>query len=226
MVYCVAMTQADDWQTRLTRLIAAAIRRRREAGKLSAQQVADRCDRLGFPVPRSVIANLENGRRESLSVAELLTLAAALEVAPLELLVPLGREPDAEILPGIHVPTWDAAQWVAGDRVLERDPEPHLHAGAGAYALFTAHHSQVKRALRRPSKDLIEGDQALKEYEAEGYVPPDSLVEYRDELRHFEEERSLARSELRLTRKQMRDRGLEPPPLPRELADVGYGEAG
>jgi transcriptional regulator with XRE-family HTH domain len=236
MSYCVAVTQTKDWQRRLTRLIAGEIRRRRRAGKLSAQQVADRCDRLGFPVPRSVVANLENGRRETLGVAELLMLAAALEVPPLDLLVPLGREPETEILPGVHVASWDAAQWVTGNRALKLDLEPHLHPGAGAYSLFADHHHQLKAALQQPPANLLDADRALREdYEDQGYDPEPfaeegnevaELLEERRELRRLEENRSLARSLLRLTRKQMRERGLEPPPLPRELADVDDREPG
>src|SRR6266516_5250756 len=79
--YCLAVEQVG-WQKRLTRSIAREIRRHRRALGLSAQKLADRCEQLGFAVPRSVIANLENGYREALSVAELLVLAFALDIPP------------------------------------------------------------------------------------------------------------------------------------------------
>ena len=50
------------------------------------------------------------------------------------------------------------------------------------------------------------------------------LLEERRELRRISEERELARSELRLARKLIRDQDLEPP-LPRELAFI-EGNAG
>ncbi|MFE1346984.1 hypothetical protein ACFW57_20600, partial [Streptomyces sp. NPDC058757] len=45
------------------------------------------------PWNRSVVANFESGRRPAVSVQELLALAVALDVAPVNLLVPLDSEP-------------------------------------------------------------------------------------------------------------------------------------
>jgi hypothetical protein len=55
---------------------------------------------VGVPWDRSIVANLENGRRKTVSVVELLALAYVLEVLPVHLLVPV--EPDARYRP---VPT-------------------------------------------------------------------------------------------------------------------------
>lgn len=82
---------------------------------MSAQQLADRCAELGLPIRRSVLANLESGRRETLSVAELLVLAKALEVAPILLLFPLGYQETIEVVPGEEVPVPDAAMWFTGE---------------------------------------------------------------------------------------------------------------
>jgi len=90
-----ATAEQEDWQQWLTCAIAAEIRRHRIGHKMSAQKLADRCEQLGFAVPRSVLTNLENGHREALSIAELLVIAAALGVPP------------ARLLPDEHVPSWD-----------------------------------------------------------------------------------------------------------------------
>ena len=66
------------------------------------QQLADRTAELGMPIPRSVLANLESGRRDTVSVAEVLVLAAALDVAPIELICPVGFDKQTEMLPGCH----------------------------------------------------------------------------------------------------------------------------
>jgi transcriptional regulator with XRE-family HTH domain len=117
------MTQPGGWATRMTRVIAAQVRRYRKERGLSAQRLADLCAQLGMEISRSTISDLENGRRDSMSVAELLVLAAALEVPPVELAVPLARQERAEILPGAEIPTWDAGRWFRGDgAMVERVP--------------------------------------------------------------------------------------------------------
>lgn len=108
------MTQPGDWPKRLTASIAAQLQRLRE-GKMSAQQLADATAALGHPIARSVIANLESGRRDAISVAELLVLARALRVPPLQLVLPIGHGPTVELLPGTVADTWDAAQWITGE---------------------------------------------------------------------------------------------------------------
>ena len=122
--YGVAMTQ-PDWSARLVKVIAGEVRRRRVACGMSAQQLADACDKIGYPIPRSVLANLESGRRETISVPELLVLAHALDVAPILLLFPLGIEDVAEVRPGTWASTWDAAEWFAG----RRETPPALPTG-------------------------------------------------------------------------------------------------
>lgn len=64
------------------------------------QQLADRTAELGMPIPRSVLANLESGRRETVSAAEVVILAAALDIAPIELISPVGFDQQVEMLPG------------------------------------------------------------------------------------------------------------------------------
>jgi transcriptional regulator with XRE-family HTH domain len=110
-------TQAA-WPARLTRTIAAQVKRIRTARKLSAQQLSDSCARLGLEMPRSVLADLENGRRAHISVAELLVLARALDVPPLLLVFPVGAEDQAEALPGEIRAPFRAAQWFTGERAF------------------------------------------------------------------------------------------------------------
>ncbi|MET8138171.1 helix-turn-helix transcriptional regulator [Streptomyces sp. NPDC005251] len=52
--------------------------------------VSDRCAALGANIPRTVISNIENGRRTNVSVAEVLALASALGQAPAALVFPAG----------------------------------------------------------------------------------------------------------------------------------------
>ena len=82
------MTAQEDWPSRLTRSIAAEIRRHRKQRKWSAQRLSDECANLGLEIPRTAISDLENGRRRFISVAEFLVIAKALQVEPADLLPP------------------------------------------------------------------------------------------------------------------------------------------
>jgi transcriptional regulator with XRE-family HTH domain len=202
-----------DWQERLTRVIASEVRRHRVARKLSAQQLADRCEMLGFPVPRSVIANLENGRRETVSVAELLVLAAALDVAPVLLTVPLGYQPAAEILPGRTLRAWDAVLWQSGETGLRDDPDDEETAWLdwqderGIVPLYQRHDEALD--------DLVHSDH-------EGVIirAPDGEPDLAASAKLQREMRAGFETSLREVRGRMRELGLTPPDLPAELAHI------
>jgi transcriptional regulator with XRE-family HTH domain len=99
----------------MSRTIAGEVRRHRRARGMSAQNLADRCAELGITsLPRSVIANLENGRRGNVTFAEVLVLAAALNVAPAVLAFPVGHAETVEYLPGETAPPLDALDWFNG----------------------------------------------------------------------------------------------------------------
>jgi len=100
-------------------MMAREIRRHRDRRKLSAQQLADRTAELGSPIPRSVLANLESGRRDAVTVAEVLVLAAALGVAPTELICPVGFDEQIELLPGRMADPLSGSRWVSGQLVLD-----------------------------------------------------------------------------------------------------------
>ncbi len=105
----------------MARLVAREVRRYREAQrpKMSGRQLADRTAELGMPIPRSVLANLESGRRETVSVAEVLVLAAALNVSPVELMCPVGFDKRAEMLPGRTTDPREAVRWFTGEMKLD-----------------------------------------------------------------------------------------------------------
>ncbi len=92
--------------------------RGKDHAKMSAAGLADRTAALGHPVSRSVIADLEIGRKKSLDVAELLVLAQALQVAPVQLVYPDLPKGDVEVLPGRYVESHEALQWFSGVSAL------------------------------------------------------------------------------------------------------------
>ena len=68
--------------------VAAEVRRRRKEMGWSAQDLADKCEQIGHPIPRNVIANMESGRRANLPLVDVMVLAAALKTPPICLIYP------------------------------------------------------------------------------------------------------------------------------------------
>lgn len=91
---------------------------------MTAQALADRCTELGLPLDRAVIAKLEKGHRQTITVGEILVLAKALEVPPLLLIFPIGQRDLTEVLPGRTVGVWDAAKWFTGEQPLVAEKFP------------------------------------------------------------------------------------------------------
>lgn len=107
----------DDWSGRLAAAVGRNVKRLREqrAPKLSAQRLADQTAELGHAIPRSVLANLESGRRSYVTLADLFTLAHALDVPPFALIAPLASDERVEVLPGQKLSSWDAVDWFDGN---------------------------------------------------------------------------------------------------------------
>jgi transcriptional regulator with XRE-family HTH domain len=80
----------------------------------SGQWLSDRTHELGYRVSRAVISDLETGRRRYLTTAELLVIAAALDVAPVALLYPGPYDEEIEALPDVTIPKRWAVQWFSG----------------------------------------------------------------------------------------------------------------
>jgi transcriptional regulator with XRE-family HTH domain len=107
------------WQERVARMVGREVFRHRHRRKLSASQLADRTAELGMPVSRSVLADLEAGKRDAVAVAEVLVLAASLGVAPTELICPVGFDEQIELLPGQMMEPLQASRWVDGELALD-----------------------------------------------------------------------------------------------------------
>lgn len=100
-----------------TRTIAQRVQYLRRMRGWSAATLAERCAEAGLPaLNRSVLANLECGRRAHVTTDELLVLALVLEVAPVHLLVPVDGVDTTpyEITPGRFLPAWTAREWIRG----------------------------------------------------------------------------------------------------------------
>lgn len=209
------MTQ-PPWPERLVEVIAGEVKRHRQRRGLSAQQLADACARLGLPIQRSVLANLESGRRANLSVPELLVLAAALNVAPVLLVFPVGSQELSEFRPGMKVDTWRAAQWFGGQG---EDPTPTTNASRErVYRLPMRLYADHEKAIRR-----LAGARA--NVATLGIRARTENGDIAETLRLAEDTLSQTEAILKDVRQYMHDQGITPPrlaePMPAWVPDDG-----
>lgn len=76
---------------------------------------------MGIPWDRYIVANLETGRRRTISIEELLALAYVLSVAPVHLLVPPTGSAPLRHVPTMVIDPDQARRWIRGFGALDTD---------------------------------------------------------------------------------------------------------
>jgi len=101
-------------------VLAHRVREARKRRDWTQQQLADRLRELGFPTHRLTIAKIEKGgtRAENAPLREVLALAAALDVAPVHLLVPLEDEAMVAVTPELFSQARHVRAWIRGRNIL------------------------------------------------------------------------------------------------------------
>lgn len=100
---------AKTWQESLAARVGGAVRKARESAGLTAAQLSERTRDIGYPVHRIAISKIENGARAGkLDVAELVALARALGVPPIELIYPDLPDGPVEVWPGRKATSFQA----------------------------------------------------------------------------------------------------------------------
>jgi hypothetical protein len=110
---------AENWAEEQALRVAKEVHRLR--GTRSAQWLANRTAELGYEVTRSVIADLENGRRKYVTTAELMVLARALNTTPIALLYPGPYGSNVAMLPFMESTEYGALQWFSGGIDMPED---------------------------------------------------------------------------------------------------------
>ncbi|WEH34209.1 helix-turn-helix transcriptional regulator [Streptomyces sp. AM 4-1-1] len=197
-----------EWEDHVMAVVAGEVRRRRKELRWSAQDLADRCEEAGYPIPRNVIANMESGRRASLPLVEIMVLAKALRVTPVSLIYPVGYVSEVRPLPYEDPqPTWDALQWFTGQSSAFGAEDLMLD-------LFLAHDDELRAALAALESEEYE---RWKVRTASNRIQREAaeraLTRYADQVTN-------ARTELRRHRAAIREAGGVPPHLPSPLADL------
>jgi transcriptional regulator with XRE-family HTH domain len=108
---------------RTTKTVAARVRQYRTDRGWSARVLAEKCQAAGLKWERDVVANLESGRRTSVTLDELLILALVLNVPPILLVTPLGTKDEQQVAPGVSATPWDVYRWFLGEIADPRGDE-------------------------------------------------------------------------------------------------------
>lgn len=202
-----------EWVDRIKANVADEVRRRRREMGWSAQDLADQCERLGHPIPRNVIANMESGRRASLPLVDVMVLAAALETYPVCLIFPVGYLDRTQELPFQDiVPTWDALRRFTGEEEVPT-------YDAGLVPDFELHASLVRTALAA----LEEEEQAR--FAAKAATSRAQQEEAERQRTKYADQAISAKYDLRHLRVEIRNDGATPPDLPPALGDVDPPES-
>ncbi|MDT6984469.1 helix-turn-helix domain-containing protein [Streptomyces lusitanus] len=202
---------ADDvleWEDHVMATVAGEVRRRRKELGWSAQDLADRCEEIGYPIPRNVIANMESGRRAGLPLVEVMVLAKALRMSPISLIYPVGYVDEVRQLPYEDPrPAWDALQWFTGSSAADDATDYMLDH-------FLAHDLELRPALAAvESEDYERWKVKTAPNRVQREAAERALARYADQAAN-------AKHELRRHRDAIREAGGTPPHLPSQLDDV------
>lgn len=211
------MTQGE-WSAELAHSVGAEVRKHRKRLKMSAERLAGECERLGMRIERSVLANLENQRRNTIGLAEVLVLARALDVAPILLIFPVGDVETVQPLPNESTTPYAAAKWFSGEFQTHKGDFPvdrfdsatyrRYDESLGKLDAYRRHESVVSNTLNVywDIHDPSPRNSRKPTTPADAARASEALAMY-GEILHYQ-------------REDMRAKGMVLPALPDELNDI------
>jgi transcriptional regulator with XRE-family HTH domain len=104
--------------SRPSQIAAGRIRDLRRKRPWTQQQLSDRLMELGLPMDRAAIAKVEAGQR-GLPLDEAFAFALALDVAPVNLFLPLDLDEAVTVAPKVTATSREARHWVRGDSPID-----------------------------------------------------------------------------------------------------------
>lgn len=109
-------------------LIGERVEKIRKARGMTRDKLAATLQDMGLDWSRLTVNRLEIGRRENVTVIELLALCTALDIAPVDLLVPpyLDDNQSYRVAPKASAAVIHVREWIRGEQQLywHTDPEP------------------------------------------------------------------------------------------------------
>jgi transcriptional regulator with XRE-family HTH domain len=183
-----------------TKTVAARVRQYRTDRGWSARVLAEKCQQAGLKWERDVVANLESGRRNMVTLDELLILALVLNVPPVLLVTPLGGKDEQQVAPDVQAKPWDVYRWFVGEIA---DPRGDGFAAPEAMSnwskaqepirLYQKLFKTIDDLRRTPNDDAASGyaaalvaiqaaNEVLNEMARAGVLAPNVKEEFRTQL--------------------------------------------
>lgn len=168
--------QAKQWAIERAKVFGEAVALYRNRAGLSATELANRTKEVGYPITRSSISRIENNLRNGkVDLAEIIALAAALEISPADLIYPGRNNTGHAVTPRAELTAYSAQQWfVAG-----ADYNPFSH---GAKAPRVDVSSQLTAAIKNLTAFA---DSFTMQHEDESFEMTESYA--RDSLAVYDE---------------------------------------
>jgi hypothetical protein len=218
------VAQTAPWPIRVAAEIGKRVAYYRErttdAGgkRMTVQALADRCAELGLPLDRTVITKLEKGRRQSVTVPELLVLARALKVSPLMLIFPVGHADVIEVIPGHEMTPFQAAQWFSGEQPWPGATDAEANAWWNGSFAVIAYRDHAK--LVADHRFALRAARNYRRTATEAATGANQTADLQGAASMYERESADIERQLRGIRKAMRDRGVTPPELPEHMKHI------
>lgn len=175
----------NTWEADTTHRVGRQLRKSRKEMKLTAQRLADRTAELGHPIGPATITDLETGRRQSVTVADLLILAAALDISPVALLyADQFADGEVEMLPGVSATAAQAAMWCTGE-TAPYGSDDDVGKAQTALAAVRERHSNLALAERWVSTGSRLPKENLTRWAETAQIIEERYQELNDELREL-----------------------------------------
>lgn len=160
--------EAREWAHGLAENFGDAVHFYRNRLGLSAVQLSARTQEIGYPITRGAIAKIEgNHRNAKMDVAEVLTLAAALEVAPIDLIFPLYPSFGTRATPRFLVHAAEAAAWLSAS--------PDYQPFGRAHSPRAEHSQALREKVQRVYEGIDRTEKKLK-FDSRGIPLPSSVT--------------------------------------------------
>ncbi|WP_280184338.1 MULTISPECIES: helix-turn-helix domain-containing protein [Nocardia] len=147
------------WDAEIAQRVGRSVKALREAEtpKVSAAKLAERTSRFGYALTKAQISDLELGRKKTVTVPELIVLAAALGRPPLELLYPALPHGEVDIWPGIGTQSLVAAQWFSGEIPASKVVRIPMTEGSNNDLISAAReYDQLSESVAQDAKKVLD----------------------------------------------------------------------
>lgn len=157
-------SNGEQWARDTIERVYTNITEERRRQGLSANDLATRCAEVGLPIPRRTLSKMDNHARANISLPELLVIARALRVAPVNLLYsPLKAREDVEYLPGRMEGVLQASGLISKPGSDDTDPPPLTASAYWLLRQLETRYAEASLAKAGLADALVGDDDTMRE---------------------------------------------------------------